>query len=291
MKRISGKCYKFLKESLLIAVGILAASFGLKSFLLPNQFIDGGATGIALLIAETTVLDLSYVILLINIPFMILGYLQMSRLFIIKTGISIAVLSLILALFEFPIITQDLLLAAIFGGFFLGSGIGLAIRGGGVIDGMEILALFLTRRINISIGDLILLANVFIFGAAALLLGTESAMYSMIAYFVASKTVDFFIKGIEEYLGLTIISKKNSIIKERIIKEMKTGVTVFNSEGGYGSTGNNQNKSEVLYTVITRLEYLKIQNIVNEIDSQAFMVIEGVRDVRGGMLKKRVLPD
>lgn len=282
---------KILKESFLILMGILAASFGLKGFLLPNQFIDGGATGIALLIAETTIFDLSYVVLLINIPFLILGYLQMSKQFVIKTSVSIAVLSLILALVEFPIITEDLLLVSIFGGFFLGAGIGLAIRGGAVIDGLEILALYLTRRVNISLSDLILLSNVFIFGASALLLGIESALYSMIAYFVASKTIDFFIKGIEEYLGLTIISKKNAIIKSRIIKEMKTGVTMLNSNGGYGSTGKNDNNSEVLYTVITRLEYLKIQTIVSEVDDEAFLVVGGVRDVKGGLLKKRVMPD
>ncbi|MGB3468043.1 MAG: YitT family protein [Cyclobacteriaceae bacterium] len=282
---------KFLRESSFILIGILSASFGLNSFLLPNQFIDGGATGIALLIAETTVLDLSYAILLINIPFLILGYIQMSKQFVLKTGGSIIILSLILALVEFPIITKDLLLVSIFGGFFLGAGIGLAIRGGAVIDGMEILALYLTRRINISIGDLILISNVIIFGASALLLGIESALYSMVAYFVASKTMDFFIQGIEEYLGITIISKKNRVIKERIIKEMKTGVTMLNSNGGFGSTGANLNSSEVLYTVITRLEYLKIQNIINDVDDEAFIVVGGVRDVKGGLLKKRKLPD
>ena len=151
---------KILRESFLILLGILAASFGLKGFLLPNQFIDGGATGIALLIAETTIFDISYVVLLINIPFLILGYLQMSKQFVIKTSVSIVVLSLILALVEFPIITEDLLLVSIFGGFFLGAGIGLAIRGGAVIDGLEILALYLTRRVNISLSDLILLSNV-----------------------------------------------------------------------------------------------------------------------------------
>mgnify|MGYP001803311405 CR=1 FL=1 len=259
--------------------------------MLPNQFIDGGATGIALLIAETTIFDISYVVLIINIPFLVLGYLQMSKQFVIKTSIAIVVLSLILALVEFPIITQDLLLVSIFGGFFLGAGIGMAIRGGAVIDGMEILALYLTRRVNISLSDIILLSNVFIFGASALLLGIESALYSMIAYFVASKTIDYFIKGIEEYLGLTIISKKNELIKSRIINEMKTGVTMFNSNGGYGSTGRYENNSEVLYTVITRLEYLKIQSIVNDVDEEAFLIVEGVRDVKGGLLKKRVMPD
>ena len=282
---------KLIKESLWLIAGIMAASFGLKGLLLPNSFIDGGVTGIALLIAETTIFDLSYVVLIISIPFLILGYKQMSRMFIIKTSTSIVVLSLVLAFVDFPVITNDLLLVAIFGGFFLGAGMGLAIRGGGVIDGLEILALYLTRRINVSIGDLIMLSNVLIFGAAGLLLGIEEAMYSMIAYFVASKTVDFFIKGIEEYLGLTIISNNNDKIKQRIIKEMNTGVTVFASKGGYGNRGDTKSHNEVLYTVITRLEFLKVQQIVQDVDKTAFIVIEGVRDVSGGMIKRRTLPD
>ena len=282
---------KLVKESLWLLAGIMAASFGLKGLLLPNSFIDGGVTGIALLIAETTIFDLSYVVLVISIPFLILGYKQMSRMFIIKTAASIVVMSLVLAFVDFPVITNDLLLVAIFGGFFLGAGMGLAIRGGGVIDGLEILALYLTRRINVSIGDLIMVSNVLIFGAAGLLLGIEEAMYSMIAYFVASKTVDFFIKGIEEYLGLTIISNDNDKIKKRIIKEMNTGVTVFASKGGYGNRGDTKSHNEVLYTVITRLEFLKVQQIVQEVDKTAFIVIEGVRDVSGGMIKRRTLPD
>ena len=282
---------KIIQESLWLLAGIMAASFGLKGMLLPNSFIDGGVTGIALLVAETTIFDLSYVVLFVSLPFLVLGYKQMSRMFVIKTSISIVVLSLVLAFVEFPVITNDLLLVAIFGGFFLGAGMGLAIRGGGVIDGLEILALYLTRRINISIGDIIMLSNVLIFGAAAWLLGLEEAMYSMIAYFVASKTVDFFIKGIEEYLGLTIISEDNERIKERIIKEMNTGVTVFTSKGGYGNRGDTKAHNEVLYTVITRLEFLKVQQIVKEVDKTAFIVIEGVRDVSGGMIKRRTLPD
>lgn len=283
--------YTLIKESLWLLAGIMGASFGLKGLLLPNSFIDGGVTGIALLIAETTIFDLSYVILIVSIPFMVLGYKHMSRIFFIKTSISIVMLSLVLAFVDFPVITNDLLLVAIFGGFFLGAGTGLAIRGGGVIDGLEILALFMARRINISIGDFIMASNFLIFLAAGLLLGIEEAMYSMISYFVASKTVDFFISGIEEYLGLTIISHNNNLIKERIIEEMNTGVTVFASKGGYGNRGDTKSHDEVLYTVITRLEFLKVRQIVQEVDKSAFIVIEGVRDVSGGMVKRRTLPD
>ncbi|MCG8321422.1 MAG: YitT family protein [Cytophagales bacterium] len=277
-------------ELLWITAGVFSAGFGLKSLLLPNNFIDGGATGISLLIAETTVLDISYVILVVNIPFITIGYLQMSRKFVIKTALAVLTLSLVLALLEFPIITEDRLLAALFGGFFLGAGIGLSVRGGCVIDGTEILALYFSRRLNISMGDIIIIINVLIFGASAWLLGTEAALYSMLAYFVASKTMDFIIQGIEEYLGLTIISIHSEEIKDAILSEMNTGVTILHGEGGYGRKESSPQKIDVLYTVVTRLELLKINRIIDDTDPHAFVVIQGVRDVKGGVLKRRTMP-
>lgn len=277
-------------ELLWITAGVFSAGFGLKSLLLPNNFIDGGATGISLLIAETTVLDISYVILVVNIPFITIGYLQMSRKFVIKTALAVLTLSLVLALLEFPIITEDRLLAALFGGFFLGAGIGLSVRGGCVIDGTEILALYFSRRLNISMGDIIIIINILIFGASAWLLGTEAALYSMLAYFVASKTMDFIIQGIEEYLGLTIISIHSEEIKDAILSEMNTGVTILHGEGGYGRKESSPQKIDVLYTVVTRLELLKINRIIDDTDPHAFVVIQGVRDVKGGVLKRRTMP-
>ncbi|MFY0653712.1 MAG: YitT family protein [Cyclobacteriaceae bacterium] len=277
-------------EIVWIVLGISAGAFGLKSFLLPNNFIDGGATGIALLIAETTVLDLSYVLLLINIPFVVLGYMQMSKMFVIKSSIAMVALSLILAFGEFPIITDDRLLAAVFGGFFLGAGIGLSVRGGCVIDGTEILALYLSRKFGLSIGDIIMVLNVLVFGVALWLLGVESALYSMLAYFFASKTMDFIIQGIEEYLGVTIVSQHHVKIRERIIADMNTGVTILSGKGGYGTTDLQEKNLDILYSVITRLDLLKIRKIISEIDQNAFVVIQGVRDVRGGLLKKRPVP-
>ena len=277
-------------ELLWITAGVFSAGFGLKSLLLPNNFIDGGATGISLLIAETTVLDISYVILVVNIPFITIGYLQMSRKFVIKTALAVLTLSLVLALLEFPIITEDRLLAALFGGFFLGAGIGLSVRGGCVIDGTEILALYFSRRLNISMGDIIIIINVLIFGASAWLLGTEAALYSMLAYYVASKTMDFIIQGIEEYLGLTIISIHSEEIKDAILSEMNTGVTILHGEGGYGRKESSPQKIDVLYTVVTRLELLKINRIIDDTDPHAFVVIQGVRDVKGGVLKRRTMP-
>ena len=277
-------------EILWVLAGVFSAAFGLKGFLLPNNFIDGGATGISLLIAETTILDISYVILVVNIPFIIIGYLQMSRKFVLKTTLAVVLLSVVLALLEFPIITEDTLLAAVFGGFFLGAGIGLSVRGGCVIDGTEILALYFSRLLNVSMGDIIILINLVIFGVAAWLLSIELALYSILTYFVASKTMDFIIQGIEEYLGLTIISTQSDEIKQIILEEMNTGVTVLNGRGGYGQNSEGQEKIDVLYTVVTRLELLKINRIVDDTDPAAFVVIHGVRDVKGGMLKKRKVP-
>lgn len=290
MKGKKSIVHRTLIEILWILAGVFSASFGLKGFLLPNSFIDGGATGISLLIAETTFFDISYVILIVNVPFVIIGYIQMSKTFVVKTMISIVALSIVLATVNFPIITEDLLLAAAFGGFFLGAGIGLSIRGGCVIDGTEILALYFSRKFNISMGDFIIVINVLIFGVSAWLLGMEAALYSILAYFVASKTMDFIIQGIEEYLGITIISNHSGAIKKAIINEMNTGVTVLKGEGGYGKTGKAGGGFNVLYTVISRLELLKMNRIIEDTDPDAFMVISGVRDVKGGILKRRTIP-
>ncbi len=280
---------KNVRELFFVISGITLGALGLNGFLLPSRFIDGGATGLALLFAETTTVDLSYAIIIGNVPFVVMGYFQMSTRFIIKSALAIIALSLLL-LAPFPVVTTDPVLAAVFGGFFLGAGIGMSVRGGCVIDGTEILALYLTRRFNVSIGDVTIFVNALIFALAALLLGVETALYSMLTYFFAAKTMDFVLQGIEEYLGITIMSEHNDVIKQRIVDEMGTGVTILSSEGGYGNKGVSPQKKGVIYAVITRLEYLRIRKIIEECDPTAFSVIQGVKDVRGGMLRKRVLP-
>ena len=206
----------WLKDALLIGTGIVSAAFGLKSFLLPNLFIDGGATGIALLLTEIFHANLALCILLINIPFVLLGFKTIGRQFAIKTAVSISLLALVMATITFPDITHEKILVAVFGGFFLGAGIGLAIRGGGVIDGTEVLALYLSRKLGTTVGDIITLINIIIFSAAAYFLSIETAMYSMITYLSASKTVDFIIEGIEEYTGIMIISSKSEELRKMV---------------------------------------------------------------------------
>ena len=281
---------RFIKDYLLIATGIISAGFGLKGFLMPNDFIDGGAVGISLLIYELSNIPVSILIVIINIPFIILGIRVINNTFAIKTTLAIITLAIVIAYIPFPHITNDKLLVAIFGGFFLGAGIGLAIRGGAVIDGTEIMAIFLSRKYSVSIGDIIIIINVIIFSFAAYLLSIEIAMYAMLTYLSASKTVDFLVDGIEEYFGVTIISENSLEIQNMIKDEMKRGFTVFIKKKGSGKKGERANiDSEVVYTVITRLELGKLQSEIEKIDSDAFMVTQSVKDIKGGMVKKRPL--
>ncbi len=277
-----------LRDILFIALGILSAAFGLESFLLPNRFIDGGATGISLLFAEVTDLPLSLLIVVVNLPFLFLGFKLIGKHFAIKAGVAILGLAILLAVVHFPEVTQDKLLVSVFGGFFLGAGIGLSIRGGGVLDGTEILAIFLSRKIGATIGDVIVLINFVIFMAAAYLLSIETALYSMLTYLSASKTLDFVVEGIEEYTGVTIISNHSEPIRAMIVERMGRGVTIYPAKGGFGKNGTF-NSYDVLFTVITRLEIRKLNIEISKIDPRAFVVMNKINDTRGGMIKKRSL--
>lgn len=279
---------RHFKDLFLITAGIFAASFGFKGFLLSNHFIDGGATGISLLISAVTKIPLYILIICVNIPFIILAYKVMGKQFAFKTALAIGGLSLCLATVNFPNVTNDNLLVAIFGGFFLGSGIGLAVRGGAVIDGTEVLAIFLSRKLGSTIGDIIIVINVFIFSAAAYFLSIEIALYSMITYLSASKTLDFIVEGIEEYIGVTIISSHSEEIRQMIIDVMGRGVTVYNGKRGYGRSGETRDV-DIIYTVITRLELNKLNTEIIKITPDAFVVMNSVRDTKGGMIKKRPL--
>jgi|TARA_R110000868_G_scaffold118880_2_gene314995 uncharacterized membrane-anchored protein YitT (DUF2179 family) len=278
----------FLKDMFFIVLGIFSAAFGLESFLLPNKFIDGGATGISLLTAEVLEIPLPILIIVVNIPFLFLGYKVIGKAFTIKAAIAILGLALVLSTIHFPEITQDKLLVAVFGGFFLGAGIGLSIRGGGVLDGTEVLAIFLSRKLGTTIGDIIILINVIIFLAAAYLLSIETALYSMLTYLAASKTLDFVVDGIEEYTGVTIISKKSEEIRVMISEKLGRGLTVYSAKGGYSESGF-QNEYDVIFTVITRLEIRKLNIEISKIDPNAFVVMNSINDTRGGMIKKRHL--
>jgi uncharacterized membrane-anchored protein YitT (DUF2179 family) len=280
----------FFRDVLFISLGILSASFGLRGFLIPNDFIDGGATGIALLISELTVAKLGVMLVVINIPFLLLGLGVIGRNFTIKAAIAITGLALTTAFVEFKTVTDDKLLVAVFGGFFLGAGIGLTIRGGAVIDGTEVVALYLSKKLGTTVGDIITIINIIIFGVAAYFLSIDIALYAMITYLAASKTVDFVIEGIEEYTGVTIISSHNEEIKEMIINKLGRGVTVYKGRGGFGKQGYTDDKN-IIYTVVTRLEISKLNSEIHKIDRNAFVVMTTIKDIKGGMIKKRRLKD
>ncbi len=279
---------RWIKDILLLTAGIASAAFGLESFLMPNQFIDGGATGISLLISELTPMPLYLLLVLINIPFVFLGYRMMGKAFAIKTALAITGLAICLATFHFPEVTHDKLLVSVFGGFFLGAGIGFSVRGGGVIDGTEVLAIYLSRKLSTTIGDIIIIINILIFSAAAYLLSVETALYSLITYLSASRTLDFIIEGIDEYTGVTIISNHSEEIRVMIVEKLRRGLTVYKGKRGFGKFGE-RNDIDIVYTVITRLELHKLNMEIEKIDPNAFVVMNSVKDTKGGMIKKRVL--
>lgn len=281
LKRIS-------KDAFLITLGVFSAAFGFKGFLLTNGFIDGGATGISLLTSLITGIPLPLLIVSVNLPFIVLGYNTMGKQFALKTALAIGLLAIVLALVPFPNVTNDNILVALFGGMLLGAGIGFSIRGGAVIDGTEVLAIFLSRKFGVTIGDVIIVINVLIFSVAAYFLSIEVAMYSMITYFAASRTLDFIVEGIEEYIGVTIVSSRNEEIRQMIINQMGRGVTVYSGKRGFGNRGELK-EVEIIYTVITRLELNKLNAEIERIEPKAFVVMNSVKDTRGGMIKKRPL--
>jgi uncharacterized membrane-anchored protein YitT (DUF2179 family) len=278
-----------IKDFFFISFGVLSAAFGLKSFLLPNEFLDGGAVGISLLANHMTGYNLSYLIVIINVPFILIGYTQVSKAFAIKTLVAIIALAVAIAFLEFSPVTNDKLLISFFGGFFLGLGIGLSIRGGSVLDGTEILAIYTSRNTVLTVGDFIMVLNILIFSVAAYVINIEIALYAILTYLVASKTVDFVVHGIEEYTSVIIVSQKSEEIKRAIVERMGRGVTVLKGKSGFGKQGHRDTDTDVLYSVITRLELQKLKTEIAKIDDDAFVVENSVNDIKGGMIKKRPL--
>lgn len=294
--RLAKALYRYRKtllnhigDTIFISLGIFCAGFGLQSFLLPNQFIDGGATGISLLLTRITGWSLSVIIVLVNLPFILMALQQMGKIFALKAMLAILGLSVVIHFVDYPILTDDKLLVAVFGGFFLGAGIGFAIRGGAVLDGTEVLAIYLSKKSSATIGDIIMMINILIFTSAVYFLGIESALYSMLTYLSASKTVDFLIEGIEEYTGVTIISHKSEDIRKVITEKLGRGITVYKGSGGYGKQGYVNKEMDIIFTVVTRLEVSRLKHEISLIDEEAFVVMNSIKETRGGMIKKRRL--
>ena len=277
-----------IKEYIYIIIGVFSAGFGLKGFLLPNRFIDGGATGISLLLENITTIELGYLLIIVNLPFIILGGRTIGWKFALKSIIAIALLAFVVHFVDYPTITEDKLLIAVFGGFFLGLGIGMSMRGGGVIDGTEVLAIFLSRKLSLTVGDVLLLINVFIFAFGAYILSMETALYAILTYLAAARTVDYVVDGVEEYVGVTIISEKHEELRVMITDKLRRACTIYAGKGGFGASGKSYEK-DIIYTVVTRLELARLHTEIDKIDSGAFMIMGLVKDIKGGMIKRKPL--
>jgi uncharacterized membrane-anchored protein YitT (DUF2179 family) len=275
-----------LINALLIITGIMSAGMGLKGFLFSSHFIDGGVTGISMLLSKVTPVSLSIWLPVVNLPFVIVGYRHLGRAFAVRSALAIFGLAVVIATMHFPDVTSDSLLTAVFGGVFLGGGIGLAVRGGAVLDGTEIAALLIGKRSAVlKVGDVILAFNVVLFLVAMTVLGVEEALYSILTYVSAARTLDFILHGIEEFTAITVMSSSPQPIRDAILDEMGRGVTVYRARGG--RTGDER---EILYCVVTRLEIGRVLRIVESFDPSAFVVQHPLADVRGGVVHRHALP-
>lgn len=278
------KTYNAISEYGQLVLGIVLASIGLKAFLLPNSFLDGGVTGIALLVRTQFDINISILLIVFSIPFLILGYYTVSKRVVIKSIMSIIGLALFIQFENFDTITDDKLLISIFGGLFLGAGIGISIRNGSVLDGSEILGVYINDKFGISIGKVILVFNIILFSITAYIISTEVALYSILTYIITAKVTDLIIEGFEDFIGVTIVSKEFQTIKQAIITELGVGLTSYKGSKGYGSQGY-QEDFDIIHTIINRIDIKRMHRIIDEIDEKAFVVEFDVNSVKGGVLR------
>lgn len=277
-----------IKNIILIVCGAGLAVLAMKGFMIPNRFLDGGITGISILLHELFHLNISVLILVLNAIFIYAGYKRIGKTFAVQTTIAVALLSLGLLYVEIGSITNDKLLIAIFGGLLIGTGVGLVIRAGGVLDGAEVIAVFTKRRTGLSNTEIIMMINTVIFAVAALQFGIETAMYSIITYFTATRATDYVVDGIEEFTAMNIVSSQQEEIKNFLVMELGKGITVYKGERGYlpGSFTIRQD-CEIIVTIVTRLEIKQIQDALAKIDPKAFVYIQSVKEATGGILKAK----
>ncbi|GAA4716653.1 YitT family protein [Brevibacillus fulvus] len=274
---------QLLKRSIFIFIGAALVAVALEIFLVPNHIIDGGITGISIILSHVTNWPLGLFLLFLNLPFLIMGYKQIGKTFAISTLFGVLIMSIGTSLLTpVPGLTDDPLLAAVFGGIILGIGVGMVIRFGGSLDGTEILAILFNKKLPFSVGETVMFVNVFILSSAGFVFGWDHAMYSLIAYYIAFKMIDLTIEGIEQSKAVWIISDKHQVVGDAIVARLGRGITLLNGEGGY--TGDEK---KVIFCVITRLEEAKLKSIVEETDPAAFLAIGNIHDVRGGQFKKK----
>lgn len=286
MKKINVK--ENLADYVFMLLGILSISFALKSLLMPNKFFDGGVTGIALLLYKKYHINITLIFILLNIPFLLLGKKLINKSFAVKSIIGVIILGICLYFIPFPEVSHDKLIVSVFGGFFIGLGVGFGMKAGIALDGIEVLAVYTGKKVGFSMSEIILGINILIFLIAGIFFGLESAFYSMLTYFVASKTIDYVVEGFEEFTGVTIISAKSEEIKAFLVLQMGKGITIYKGERGFMKESFNHSvETDIVYTVVTRLEVRKLKNSIQQIDDKAFIFSSSVKETAGGILKKK----
>lgn len=281
---------RLFSEVFQISLGILLASIGLKGFLLPNGFLDGGVTGIAILISRLYDVNVSLILIAVSFPFLILAWFALTKRILVKSVLSIIILAIFIHYENFQSITEDKLLIAIFGGLFLGAGIGLTIKNGAVLDGSEILGIFVNNRLGISIGKTILLFNIILFAITTMLLSIEVAMYSILTFLVTAKVIDLMIEGFEDYVGLMIVSEKVNDIEQELINKIGVGMTLYKGSKGFGKRGI-QNERDIIHTVINRIDIRRTYDMIDSIDENSFVIEFDVNNIKGGILRKYLTKD
>jgi len=268
-------------------IGIVCAVISIKGFMIPNHFLDGGITGISILVHEITHIDVSIPLLILNLPFLYIGYKHISKTFAIKSLLAVVFLALFLNIIPVPAVTKDYFLTAAFGGFFIGLGIGFVIRGGGVIDGLEVIADYAHKKYGLTTSEIILAINSLIFLVIAIELGLDKALYSILTFFTALKVSDYVVDGFEEYTALTIISPESEAIKNLIVNDFGKAISVYKGERGYlPGAFEVHSDCDILVTVLTRLEIHKLKEAILAKDPKAFMYIHSIKEVKGGVTSK-----
>ncbi|MBA5792318.1 YitT family protein [Flavobacterium sp. xlx-214] len=286
MKKILFK--ESFKDYLFMLIGILCIAFALKSLLMPNKFFDGGVTGIALLLYKKYHINIALIFIALNIPFLLLGGKLINKSFAIKSIIGVIILGLCLQFIPFPEVSHDKLIVSVFGGFFIGLGVGFGMKSGIALDGIEVLAVYTGKKVGFSMSEIILGINILIFLIAGIFFGLEAAFYSMLTYFVASKTIDYVVEGFEEFTGVTIISSKSEEVKQFLVLQMGKGITVYKGERGFMKDSFEvSTETDIVYTVVTRLEVRKLKSAIHEIDEKAFIFSSSIKETAGGILKKK----
>jgi uncharacterized membrane-anchored protein YitT (DUF2179 family) len=274
---------KIIQRGIAILIGAIIAATGLEIFLVPNSVIDGGITGISIMLSHITHLPLGVFIFVLNLPFFFIGRKQIGKTFAISTLFGILVLSIFTSLFTpVPAFTENIFLATVFGGILIGAGAGIVMRYGGAMDGTEILSILFSKKLPFSVGEIIMFMNVFILGVAGFVFSWDRSLYSIIAYIIATKTIDTVVKGFDDSKSIIIISDKHKEVGEAILNRLGRGVTYLSGEGAY-----TEDEKKVIFCIINRLEEAKLNTILEEVDRNAFLAVGDIAEVRGGNFKKR----